>query len=157
MPLPGFLLAFVVRFFTKRFAGFLIGEEKYIESEQKDWDWGDEFKAREFEASIGIERHRCAQLISRIDAFLSGDGTIETEVRHQLLDDIAHARSDQPSSYSSPVVYAQAPLKLRIEQSPMGQTDDSKFVMLGFFSSRELAERIEMEIVRFIGETETQA
>ena len=152
MLFPEGLLAIIVKFFAKRFAGFVVAEPEHIEPEEKDWDWGDEYQAREFGAFISIERENCADLIGRIDAFLSVGGKIDAEVSQQVLDDIAASRSDCPSSYRSEVLYAQAPLQIRIEQSPVGEEENSKYVRLSFFSSRELAERIDMELVRYITE-----
>ena len=131
---------------------------KHIEPEQKDWDWGDEFKAKEFEATIAIERDRilCRSIFDRINAFLNEGGTIPAYVSEPLLDEIEANKPPTASGseeFACQVLYAQAPLQLRIEHSVPGDDPkggNSDFVVLTFFSSRELAERIQMEINRFI-------
>lgn len=131
---------------------------KHIEPEEKDWDWGEDFKAREFEASIAIERERilCRAIFDRINGFLNAGGTIPAYISEPLLDAIEEKQSPTMSGseeFACQVLYAQSPLQLRIEQSLPGDSPEggnSDFVVLTFFSSRELAERIQMEINRFI-------
>ena len=132
---------------------------KHIEPDQSDWDWGDEYQAKEFEASIAIERERilCRSIFERINAFLNEGGTIPAYISETLLDDVEACRPPTPAGsdeYSCEVLYARSPLKLRIGHSApghdTGEAEASEFVVLTFFSSRELAERIQMEIDRFI-------
>ena len=131
---------------------------KHIEPDETDWDWGEDLKAREFEASIAIERERilCRAIIDRINAFLNDDGTIPAYISEPLLDAIDEKQSPTASGsdeFACQVLYAQSPLQLRIEHSVPGDDPkggNSDFVVLTFFSSRELAERIQMEINRFI-------
>ncbi len=131
---------------------------KHIEPEEKDWDWGEEFKAKEFEACIAIERERilCRAIFNRINGFLSEGGTIPAYLSETLLDEIEANKPPTASGsdeFACQVLYAQSPLQLRIEHSMPGdypEGGNSDFVVLTFFSSRELAERIQMEINRFI-------
>ena len=131
---------------------------KHIEPEEKDWAWGEGIKAKEFDASIAIERERilCRAIFDRINAFLNEGGTIPAYVSELLLDEIEANKPPTASGsdeYACQVLYAQSPLQLRIEHSVPGDASeggDSAFVVLTFFSSRELAERIQMEINRFI-------
>ncbi len=158
-----YLLGIFFRWLLEHIVGKAV-EDKHIEPEQKDWDWGDEYQPKEFEASIAIEWERatCANLIGRINAFLSEGGTIPNDLVVRLADAIeADDRSPAAASdeFSCRVLYAQAPTHLRIEQTALGPEDSLEgsdtgcnFVVLKFFSSRELAERIEMEFSRYISE-----
>ena len=60
-------------------------EGKHIEPEQKDWDWGDDIKAKEFEASIAIERERilCRSIFDRINAFLNEGAAFPLLAAHE--------------------------------------------------------------------------
>lgn len=141
--------------------GYFVGKSvdgKHIEPEEKDWDWGEDIKAREFEATIAIERERilCRAILDRINGFLNEDGTIPAYISETLLDAIEENKAPPASGsdeFACQVLYAQSPLQLRIEHGVPGdnpESGNSDFVVLTFFSSRELAERIQMEINRFI-------
>lgn len=141
--------------------GYFVGKAvdgKHIEPEEADWDWGDDLKAREFEATIAIERERtlCRAILDRINGFLNEGGTIPAYISEPLLDAIEENKRPTASGsdeFACQVLYAQSPLQLRIEHAVPGddpQGGNSDFVVLTFYSSRELAERIQMEINRFI-------
>lgn len=157
MHFPGGILASLLK---KGLESFVDGavDGKHIEPEEKDWDWGEGIKAKEFEASIAIERERilCRAIFDRINAFLNEGGTIPAYVSELLLDEIDANKPPTATGsdeYACQVLYAQSPLQLRIEHSVPGDDPkggNSDFVVLTFFSSRELAERIQMEINRFI-------
>ncbi len=120
--------------------------------------WGEDFKAREFEATIAIERERilCRAIFDRINGFLNESGTIPAYISEPLLDAIDEKQSPTANGseeFACQVLYAQSPLQLRIEHSVPGddpESGNSDFVVLTFFSSRELAERIQMEMNCFI-------
>lgn len=145
----------------EKILGHFVGkavDDKHIEPDESDWDWGEDFKAKEFEATIAIERERilCRSIIDRINGFLNEGGTIPAYISETLLDAIEENKAPPKSGseeFACQVTYAQAPLQLRIEHGVPGdelEGGNSEFVVLTFFSSRELAERIQMEINRFI-------